>query len=260
MKVVLPEKDWIFILQLIYRLNLIDDFSTLCLTFLQQIKVLIPHTESRVYRIRREAGQHHPYARICCSCGSGTLNDDFDVSKYDCFWSEYLYAPWSNVFRHSDLDCIGEFQKSELYKNVYVPQNIHHAIKMVLIQNDRLLGVCALFRPETDKDFSQRDVYILNLIKEHLALRFSQLLDEPGIQIGKNIVATKLNKVSAQYGLTRREHEVLSLLLKDGDEHEICKQLFISPLTLKKHISNIYQKMNVRNRIQLYNLVMLRDD
>ena len=87
---------------------------------------------------------------------------------------------------------------------------------MVLIQNDRLLGVCALFRPETDKDFSQRDVYILNLIKEHLALRFSQLLDEPGIQIGKNIVATKLNKVSAQYGLTRREHEVLSLLQGQG--------------------------------------------
>ena len=39
----------------------------------------------------------------------------------------------------------------------------HH--KMVLIQDDRLLGVCALFRPKTDQDFSRRDVYILNLIK-----------------------------------------------------------------------------------------------
>ena len=79
MQVKLAANDWIFILQLIYRLNRIDDFSTLCLTFLQQIKVLIPHTESRVYRVRREAGRHHPYARICCSCGDGTINDDFDV-------------------------------------------------------------------------------------------------------------------------------------------------------------------------------------
>ncbi|NLL45608.1 MAG: helix-turn-helix transcriptional regulator [Clostridiales bacterium] len=261
MQVKLAANDWIFILQLIYRLNRIDDFSTLCLTFLQQIKVLIPHTESRVYRVRREAGRHHPYARICCSCcGTGTINEDFDVTKYDCFWSEYLYAPWSNVFRHSDLDCVGDFQESELYRNVYVPQNIHHAMKMVLIQDDRLLGVCALFRPKTDQDFSRRDVYILNLIKEHLALRFSQLLGEPGFQVTNNIVTTNIHKISAQYSLTKREHEVLTLMFKDVDDQDICQQLFISPSTLKKHISNIYQKTNVRNRIQLYNLTMLRDD
>lgn len=129
MQVKLTENDWIFILQLIYRLSRIDDFSTFCLTFLKQIKVLIPHTESRVYRVRREPGQHHPYARICCSCGTGALNEDFDVSNYDCFWSEYLYAPWSNVFRQSDLDAIEEFEKSELYRRVYVPQNIHYTIK-----------------------------------------------------------------------------------------------------------------------------------
>jgi len=259
MQVKLTENDWIFILQLIYRLNRIDDFSAFCLTFLQQIKVLIPHTESRVYRVKREAGQHHPYVRICCSCGSGNLNHDYDVTKYDCFWSEYLYAPWSNVFRHSDLDSAEAFEQSELYKTVYIPQNIHHTMKMVLILDDHLLGVFALFRPKSDQDFSQRDVYIFNLLKEHLALRFSQLVDEPGFEVPHKITTTTLHRISAQYSLTKREHEILGMIIKDEDEQDICKKLYISPSTLKKHISNIYQKTNVKNRIQLYKLAEPHD-
>jgi LuxR family maltose regulon positive regulatory protein len=50
--------------------------------------------------------------------------------------------------------------------------------------------------------------------------------------------------------LTRREREVLVLLGKWLSDKEIAKKLVISPRTVKKHTSNIYAKLGVKNRMQ----------
>ena len=39
---------------------------------------------------------------------------------------------------------------------------------------------------------------------------------------------------------------------------EIEKRLYISLETVKKHVSNIYRKLGVKNRVQLSNLVQNR--
>ena len=50
--------------------------------------------------------------------------------------------------------------------------------------------------------------------------------------------------------LTERETEVLVLLGWRYSNKEIAKELNISPLTVKKHASNIYRKLHVKNRRQ----------
>ncbi len=50
--------------------------------------------------------------------------------------------------------------------------------------------------------------------------------------------------------LTDREMEVLSLLAQRLSNKEISKVLVISPETVKRHSSNIYQKLQVKNRRQ----------
>ncbi len=255
MQVKLSENDWMFITQLIYRLNRIDDLSSFCFTFLQQIRVLIPYSESRFYRVRREAGSLHPFSRICVSSEGGLPHKEYDISKYDCFWSEYLYAPWSTVFRHSDTAFGETFEETELYKNVYKPQNIHHAVKTVLILDDKLLGITAFFRPKSEPDFSARDVYILNVLKDHLALKFNQLTGgSSDVEVMHREQKTVSDRIAARYSLTSREHEILGMILGDSGDSDISDILHISPSTLKKHIYNIYQKTNVKNRMQLRRL------
>ena len=50
--------------------------------------------------------------------------------------------------------------------------------------------------------------------------------------------------------LTRRERQVLVFLGKWLSDKEIAQELVISPRTVKKHTSNIYAKLGVKNRMQ----------
>jgi NarL family two-component system response regulator LiaR len=55
-------------------------------------------------------------------------------------------------------------------------------------------------------------------------------------------------KVTAE--LSDREIEVLKLIANGKDNAEIARELFISPKTVKNHISNILMKLQIENRIQ----------
>jgi DNA-binding NarL/FixJ family response regulator len=54
-----------------------------------------------------------------------------------------------------------------------------------------------------------------------------------------------------QYHVTKREKEVLSLLMEGLSYKEIAMKCFISLETMNSHIKNIYQKLNVHSRAQL---------
>lgn len=51
-------------------------------------------------------------------------------------------------------------------------------------------------------------------------------------------------------GLSKREIEVLNMLATGLSNQEIGNQLYISLATVKTHVSNLYNKLNVKRRIQ----------
>ncbi|XID90740.1 LuxR C-terminal-related transcriptional regulator [Paenibacillaceae bacterium WGS1546] len=55
--------------------------------------------------------------------------------------------------------------------------------------------------------------------------------------------------------LSRRERDVAELLLEGRSNMEIAGHLYLSEATVKKHISNIFKKMKVKNRVQFLNLL-----
>jgi DNA-binding CsgD family transcriptional regulator len=48
--------------------------------------------------------------------------------------------------------------------------------------------------------------------------------------------------------LTAREHEILVWVSRGKQNSEIAAILWISPNTVRKHLENIYAKLNVTNR------------
>ena len=56
--------------------------------------------------------------------------------------------------------------------------------------------------------------------------------------------------------LTERESQILRLLAQGKLNKEISAELLISIDTVKKHIKNIYRKINARNRIEAVHYAM----
>jgi DNA-binding NarL/FixJ family response regulator len=60
------------------------------------------------------------------------------------------------------------------------------------------------------------------------------------------------NKKKLRNMLTTREKEVLELLSRGLSRYEIAGILFVSPETVKKHLSNAYKKLEVNNKITAF--------
>lgn len=61
-----------------------------------------------------------------------------------------------------------------------------------------------------------------------------------------------LEAVQQTLGLSPREAQIVQLLVAGKTNVEIGTQLFISTNTVKTHVKNIYTKLQVSNRVQLY--------
>lgn len=56
--------------------------------------------------------------------------------------------------------------------------------------------------------------------------------------------------------LTKREAEVLSLIMLGKTSKEVAEALYVSKRTVDFHLANVYHKLNVSNRIQAFHEAM----
>jgi len=69
-----------------------------------------------------------------------------------------------------------------------------------------------------------------------------------------------LDAVTERYRISKREREVVELLLQGKTYKEIQDVLFISFNTVKNHAYNVYQKLGVKSRNQLVHVVLTEQD
>ncbi len=76
-------------------------------------------------------------------------------------------------------------------------------------------------------------------------------------EIGASVAARRLDALLKKRtnarpgGLTRRELEVLALIVEGRTDNEIAELLFISPRTVSTHVGNMLAKTNAINRVEL---------
>lgn len=75
--------------------------------------------------------------------------------------------------------------------------------------------------------------------------------------INDDLYRTKFSMLTLEKaGLTKREMNIAELIAEGNSNQQIAEQLGITHNTVRIHISNIYRKMNVRNRVQLIDKLM----
>ncbi|MFN4111046.1 MAG: response regulator [Ignavibacteria bacterium] len=80
-----------------------------------------------------------------------------------------------------------------------------------------------------------------------IASRILNLLSRSEIKAGPSETSVQH---PIDFDLSEREIDVLKRLKLGKDYKEIAQELFISPSTVRKHIENIYLKLQVHNKIQ----------
>jgi DNA-binding CsgD family transcriptional regulator len=69
----------------------------------------------------------------------------------------------------------------------------------------------------------------------------------------------RVESLYKKYGISQREQEVTRLICDGKTNKQIEDELFIALQTVKDHVSRIYQKVGVKNRVQLTNIFRNKD-
>jgi DNA-binding CsgD family transcriptional regulator len=148
--------------------------------------------------------------------------------------------PLFHALRLSDVIELEVLKQSELY--AVLDDDIDYEIQARMPGEDGGHWTIGIGRPS--HDYTPREVLFLD------ALRPSLISYE-----AHRAVAAKVAKLQGQRDavpdevLSVREKEVLDLVASGATNAQIAERLWISPATVKKHLENIYAKLEVGGRI-----------
>ena len=238
--------DWLVLNSIIYKIYTTNDFDEMRRQFLEQIKTVIDFDSADFYLASaKEMERLERPVYFNCDEALSDIYESIDYSR------GIMFSGRSMVYRETDIISDEKRVNTEYYRRVYRPNNWHYALQMIFGRNKSFLGVVTLYRTIGKEDFTYEDVFLMDMLKDHMAYRLYQ---ERTHQMTAQEKLTMTEAVR-KYNLTKREQTILGLLLQGMENAQICDQLSITVNTLKKHILNIYRKLGIRNRVQMFKLV-----
>jgi two-component system, NarL family, response regulator LiaR len=72
-------------------------------------------------------------------------------------------------------------------------------------------------------------------------------------EIARRVVTSFLHKENSDGVLSQREKEILTLISDGMTYKDVGDNLFISPATVRNHLHNIYEKLQVKNKTEAIN-------
>jgi DNA-binding CsgD family transcriptional regulator len=245
--------EWEKIFNFICETGQINSLNNYSYYFLKKLNNLIPFFAANFFLFdEQEKIMGEP---ICFNINQKQLNL-YSNYYYKLDNIRQLVFNQPGATKSTDLLDYTTWSKSEYFTDFLAKNNLYYSAGIDIHYQNRLLGTISLFRERSEPDFSLKDLIYLELIAKHAANQVYKLFLLNNIKQKKEL-KTKLimKKISQEFELTEREKEVLNLLLAGQSNQKIAKELFISINTVKKHLSNIYQKAKVKSRTELTALV-----
>lgn len=240
----LEVNDWIIINSITYKIHAIEDFDEMRYVIMKQLGDLIDFDSSSFYVVANKKDKELGRP-VGIDYAAEDMQDYLKVFK-DVDYSKGLMSTGKNItYRESDIMPDKVRVETQYYKKVYDKQNWHFSLHLNICFQEDFLGVMSFFRKKGKKDFEYKDIFILDMIKDHLALRLNQEA------VNRSKGQLTLSEMINVYKFTSKEAVILELLTEGYKSEDICSKLFIAQNTLKKHILNIYKKAGVNGRVQL---------
>ena len=142
-----------------------------------------------------------------------------------------LWRGEMSAVRFSDCLSVRQRGRNAWYIEVMRPSGVEHELKMWLPVPDGVVRGFWVHRGPDSRDFVERDRAVLTILRLHLGA-----------------IRERWERRHRPPGLTDREAEVLSLIRDGLTNQEIAGRLVISSGTVRTHLENIFEKLDVHTR------------
>jgi DNA-binding CsgD family transcriptional regulator len=137
----------------------------------------------------------------------------------------------SSPLKLSDFLTRAELPRNPFYNEVLRPRGLEFQMKVWLPAPPEVVRGFFFERESGRRDLDERDRAVLALLRPHLAS-----------------IRERWERRHRPPLLTARETEVLELVANGLTNGEVASQLVLSPTTVRTHLENIFEKLDVHNR------------
>lgn len=248
---VLKEKEWIFLNEIIHMIYDTRNLNEMRANVLELLSVLIPNSSASFYLANTTGHEDKLLSDPV------VLNmEQRDVTNYLDFGEklDYTIPIYQNArpIAYKETDLFDDrFRENTEFYHEFLAHGLEFPMALCIANDGICYGALSLFRSKRMGDFTDRDIFLMNQLRRHLVTKIRIEYDKKKIDYGNRI-----DDIKSEYLLTTRECEIVNFILEGMSNEEICQKLFIEEGTVKKHVHNIYYKLNVKNRIQLLKMLI----
>lgn len=238
---------------IIYTIYNTPDIAQMRLEVLRLLKYALPFDTANFFLVRMEDETNYTLTDLVNVNSLKNPDVDAVLKKYmkTCFDIDSTHwlcmAKKPIAYRATDFLSEEALESTDYYKEMFVPYDLHFGAQIVCAHEDTCLGLLTLFRSKDSQNFSDKEIFFLDSLKDHLSIRLFQDRKQQNTSPRKSI-----SWFRETYCLTHREEEILELLLDGLENEQIAEKLCISENTLRRHIYNLYGKLNIQHRWQLH--------
>lgn len=170
------------------------------------------------------------------------------VRQINDYYSSQTLFNWREAALIDGLIDFEAFRGSELVEDYCRPNGIRYAFGSV---SQNASTSVAIHYPWAPRSFSH-EIRTMGIINQHLNLLYMRLRAAEASGNGVSWLSTRVpGSFAERWCLTKRETEILDLLLHGYSASEVALKLFISRRTMERHVFNMYGKTGAQNRRDL---------
>jgi len=248
--------DWEKLFEFIYETGKVMDIHDYSYNFLKKLNKIIPFYAANFFLFEEDESDNEE--TIIFNISDKALRE-YEEYYYKIDDIRKISFDNPQPIQSTELMNYEEWVNTEYFNDFLAKYNLYYLCGIDIHFDNKLLGTISLFREENDPDFELRDLMYLELIRKNSANQLNKLIEINKLSKRKIIDQNEMMaKCSNKYDLTNREQEVLKLIISGKSNNEIAEELFISINTVKKHLTHIFKKTEVKNRTELTSVIMLK--
>lgn len=249
----LSDAEWLFLNELVLRVNSIVDDQEFRRRILMDLRVLIPYDDAAFFLTDRSKTIDGP--EVWKSSGHFLDYVGIDVPErllldYATHWyaedplNNRIVSGESGVYRESDF-----LTPEDRTSPYYVEQlRTGNNLTCVFFHEGKNLGFIELNRERESGDFDDREVQVMQVVEPHITNRLAMWRVRSSCTSGEALF-------SKRFGISSREGDVVRCVISGASNVEIADELCVGISTVKKHLESVFRKTGVHSRFELMALV-----